>query len=217
LRVWAAVLFVFGAILGNLLPSPVYAQPGNAPAAASKSENSTDASNSCSDLRLQLADLQKKKTAVDRALAGYMVGARDSASPELARKHDQWVAAYDDYQIFLLQRARDAYEWQQIASWFVLFLVTFVVVAGVLFAGYQLYWSLQPFPKHARGAAATGAKSGAGGSGTGPEATAASDFSVGAQGIRITSSTVGVVVLTISLVFLYLFIIHVYPITPVSK
>lgn len=79
------------------------------------------------------------------------------------------------------------FEWQQYASGYLLWLVVIVVLSGVLFSGFQLWKASQI--NH-----------------FGSDSTV--ELSV--QKIKITSSVVGVIVLAISIVFLYFFLIEVY-------
>jgi hypothetical protein len=83
-------------------------------------------------------------------------------------------------------QAFDAQWW---ASYTILFLVVIVVLSGVSFAGFQLWKSVSV---------------------SGVQATTELEMSV--SKVRITSSVVGLAVLTISLVFLYLYTVKVYEI-----
>lgn len=75
---------------------------------------------------------------------------------------------------------------QQIASYVVLFLVFVVVSAGIIFSGFQLWKGV-----------ATGVQSD-------------TNLEISAASVRVTSSVVGVVVLTISLVFLFIYAHEIY-------
>jgi hypothetical protein len=78
---------------------------------------------------------------------------------------------------------------QRIASYVVLFLVFVVVTSGVLFSGFQLWKSVS----------IAGVQ-------------ASSDLEVSAAKVRVTSSVVGIVVLAISLAFLFIYTREVYTI-----
>jgi hypothetical protein len=80
-----------------------------------------------------------------------------------------------------------AFEAQRLASFVILLLVVLVVVSGTGFAGFQLWKSVSM----------AGVQS-------------SSDLEVSASKVRLTSSVVGVVVLTISLVFLYIYANEIY-------
>jgi hypothetical protein len=78
---------------------------------------------------------------------------------------------------------------QKIASYVVLFLVFIVVTSGVLFSGYQLWKSV----------AVAGVQT-------------SNDLEISAAKVRVTSSVVGIVVLAISLAFLFIYTHEVYTI-----
>jgi hypothetical protein len=78
---------------------------------------------------------------------------------------------------------------QKIASYIVLFLVFVVVTSGVLFSGYQLWKSVS----------VAGVQ-------------ASNDLEISAAKVRVTSSVVGIVVLAISLAFLFIYTHEVYTI-----
>lgn len=109
-------------------------------------------------------------------------------------------AAFDKYQVqyyaFLGQQTTVAIEnfrWQQRASEILMWTVLAVVFCGLAFSGYQLYHATR----------------------LGKD-TPASEIEIGADRLRITSSIVGLVVLFMSIAFLYLFLIEVYRIKPVN-
>jgi hypothetical protein len=78
---------------------------------------------------------------------------------------------------------------QRFASHVVLWLVAFVTIAGIAFAGFQLWKSV-----------------------TVAGVQVSNDLEISASKVRVTSSVVGVVVLVISLVFLYLYTTEIYQI-----
>ena len=80
-----------------------------------------------------------------------------------------------------------ALEAQRFASFVMLMLVVLVVVCGTGFAGFQLWKSVS----------AAGVQT-------------SSDLEISAAKVRVTSSVVGVVVLSISIVFLYIYAQEIY-------
>jgi hypothetical protein len=104
-----------------------------------------------------------------------------------------WEAYYEakkkeySYQAALMDANVQTFYAQKIASYAILVLVLFVVLSGVAFSGYQLWKSV----------AVAGVQSN-------------SDFELSASKVRVTSSVVGIVVLTISLVFLFIYTHEVY-------
>lgn len=79
------------------------------------------------------------------------------------------------------------FEWQQKAANYLMFLVVIVVLTGLVFSGYQI-WKASRIKDFGE----------------------SSSIELSVQKIKITSSVVGIIVLTISIAFFYLFLIEVY-------
>lgn len=116
------------------------------------------------------------------------------ANEELSKyKQDQYQYELDytkKYYAYLGQKADvniEQFKWQRSASERLLWLVVVVVFSGVVFSGVQL-WRAASI-KHLSGE---------------------STVEIEASKIKITTSVVGVVVLAISIVFFYFFLIEVY-------
>jgi hypothetical protein len=105
---------------------------------------------------------------------------------EAERKYYEYLAAIMDIRI-------RAFQTQRLASNVILLLVVLVVVAGIMFAGFQLWKSVS----------VAGVQQ-------------SNELELSASKVRVTSSVVGVVVLTISLVFLYIYTKEVYHISEVA-
>jgi hypothetical protein len=97
------------------------------------------------------------------------------------------------YQIAEMDINIAAYQTARIASNVILALVVLVVVAGISFAGFQLWKSVSI---------------------AGVQET--SDLEISASKVRVTSSVVGVVVLFISLAFLYIYTTEIYGVTVIA-
>ena len=93
------------------------------------------------------------------------------------------------YYKHLMEVNLDVFYVQKIASYVVLFLVFVVVTSGVLYSGFQLWKSVS----------IAGVQ-------------ASSDLEISAAKVRVTSSVVGIVVLAISLAFLFIYTREVYTI-----
>jgi hypothetical protein len=91
------------------------------------------------------------------------------------------------YEASLMNATVEAFFVQRIASYVVLVLVVIVVLAGILFSGFQLWKS----------AAVAGVQP-------------TNELEISASKVRITSSVVGIVVLTISIVFLFIYTHEIY-------
>jgi hypothetical protein len=118
-----------------------------------------------------------------------------SASPASAELQQAYFEAKKkeyQYVTALMDANIAAFDAQRVASHVILSLVVLVVVSGTAFAGFQLWKSVT----------VGGVQS--------------SDLELSASRVRVTSSVVGVVVLTISLVFLYIYVHEIYQIRPVG-
>ncbi len=100
--------------------------------------------------------------------------------------HRALISEYERQIVARAQTSR-AFDWNYWACWVSLWLVVFIVVAGIGFCGYQLKLA---------GTVGTQAET---------------NFEVDAQGkLKLQTSAVGIVVLVISLAFFYLFLIKVF-------
>jgi hypothetical protein len=124
------------------------------------------------------------------------------------------------YKIRVINEHERVYHWQYISGIVIFFVVMLLVLCGVWFS-----WMQFQLAHHTPAAAATAATtivattSGAASEG-GASAVAAetqkdsvTEFSASPQGIKVASSTIGVVILVISMCFFYLYLHFVYPIS----
>ena len=130
------------------------------------------------DLEQIIAQLNKKLDAND--------------SPLHQKYYEALSAQYDD-DIAVMKQYQSVLAWELFASNVSLWLVAFIVLAGVGFAGVQLWQAVQ------KGA---------------PQAE--TQLEIAATKFRLTSSVVGIVVLGMSYFFFYLFVKDIYPLTPVN-
>jgi hypothetical protein len=114
-------------------------------------------------------------------------------SPEVQKKWEARQIAQYDYEMRLMEYNVRIFEWQRTASNVLLGLVSLLVLAGVMFAGFQLWHG-------------TSTQASAGSSST--------DLELSMQKVKVTSSVVGVVILVLSLAFVYLFLHEVYTMKP---
>ncbi|MEL6588223.1 MAG: hypothetical protein AAFY65_00150 [Pseudomonadota bacterium] len=106
---------------------------------------------------------------------------------------DQSVRAYYDYRTQQFDHRYDVFRWQHLSTQ-----IIFGVVVLIVFVG--LYFSWVQFKR--------GEATGAG--------TGQTDFSAGKDGLKVSSPVLGVIILALSLVFFYLYLVYVYPITEVG-
>ena len=119
--------------------------------------------------------------------------ANDPVNSDLMKAYVAAKKKQYEYQIAEMDVTIAAFQTARIASNVVLGLVVLVVIAGITFAGFQLWKSVSI---------------------AGVQQT--SDLELSASKVRVTSSVVGVVVLVISIAFLFIYTKEIYPITVVS-
>lgn len=119
---------------------------------------------------------------------------------QLERQEDQvfqaelgYTKKYYDYLARKAELNLNQFEWQRSASEKLLWLVICVVVSGVVFSGYQLWRASRT-----------------------SELGGESSIEIEIRKVKVTSSIVGVIVLAISIVFFYFFLIEVYHINVVD-
>jgi hypothetical protein len=120
-----------------------------------------------------------------------------------------------DFQTDMMDVNLHNFQHQRIASYIILVLVVCVVLGGLWFAYVQLAAGLAPVAQMLPQAAQLGASNGPTPSLPGPAAPAvlnATTIDASLQKVTITSSVVGIIVLIISLAFLYIYTHEVYTI-----
>lgn len=107
--------------------------------------------------------------------------------------------AYYEYRVSGFQHRKEVFAWQLFSTKLIFWSVLFLVLSGIGFSGIQFYKSIKTGP----------------GEGAGPTGGSATEFEASAKGIKITSPVLGVIILVISLVFFYLYLVYVYPISEI--
>jgi hypothetical protein len=111
---------------------------------------------------------------------------------------------YGDYARKVAEIRLSTFTWQARASEILIWVVVIVCLSGVLFSGYQLWRATAPRP--------------VGGSADKSNADPlATNVELSWQSVRVTSSVIGLVVLVISVAYLYLFLKEVYHISTVGE
>ena len=109
-------------------------------------------------------------------------------------------ALYTDY-MSSLEHNRSVFEWQLRSSRTIFWVVLALVTIGILFSSLQFWKAFRlsrPTSKTVQQEMRT-------------------ELEISTRGIKVSSSVLGIIVLVISLAFLYLFLVHVYPIEYVRK
>ena len=138
--------------------------------------------------------------------------AKGSDPAAAAKSTTELSRAETAYQIFSYAHAQKTFEWQYWSGKVIFWVVLLLVGVGVVFSSVQFYVGL--LPSRIRSAETTGGKNDSSGSATGDQA--ATEFEASLHGVKLKSSVLGLLILAVSLVFFYLYLIYVYPITNVE-
>jgi hypothetical protein len=135
-----------------------------------------------------------------------------------------WLSHYDAYRRYRISgftHRQQVFEWQLLSSKIIFGVVVCLVVVGVYFSAVQ-------FGRGRDTQRRTGSRPAAGGpemdpeSPAGPRTAAPADADDATElivslkeGLKVKSSVLGIVILALALIFFYLYLVHVYPITEV--
>jgi hypothetical protein len=117
-------------------------------------------------------------------------------------KYEEALRACFEYRISGYQHRKAVFEWQLLSAKCIFVVVVLLVLAGIWFSWLQFRKSMEPV-HHTRSKAPPKEE----------VASAATEILASAQGIKVSSPILGVVILAISLLFFYLYLICVYPIS----
>ena len=115
------------------------------------------------------------------------------ASPETTAAYQEALQAYFAYRKAGYEHRLGVFAWQSLSTKIIFFVVVLLVLAGIGFAAMQFHAGL-----YGRG----------GGSAPSDE----TEISLSLRELKVRSPVLGVIILTISLAFFYLYLVHVYPI-----
>src|SRR5262249_46884599 len=134
------------------------------------------------------------------------------ADSPAAFAYQKYLAAYYDYETRSLSYAQSVFDWQYRSSIVIFLVVILLVLTGLVFAGIQFAIAMRAQPTSAvRKGKEEVAERSQGTSGL------ASTFEASAQGVKVTSSVIGLLILVVSIGFFYLYLVYVYPITNIAK
>ncbi len=105
------------------------------------------------------------------------------------------LKGYYDYRVKGFDHRARVFEWQLLSSRMIFVLVVLIVVVGLYFSWLQFIAGLRENAN--------------------PEKMSTTVEASPTGGIKVSSPVLGVIILTLSLVFFYLYLVHVYPITEV--
>lgn len=106
--------------------------------------------------------------------------------------------ALSQYNLFGLEHRKRSLQWNLTSSIIIFWSVIFLVLCGIIFAGLQFYSSL--YSKNKIGDTSQ---------------SLATNLEANMQGIKVSSPVLGVIILMISMLFFYLYLKFVYPITEI--
>lgn len=115
-------------------------------------------------------------------------------SPATAEAYQASLQAYYDYRLRGYEHRLQVFEWQLWSTKVIFYVVLLLVLAGIYFAAIQFHVGLRR-----RGDAL-------------PAPAAETEVSLSLSAIKVRSPVLGVIILTMSLAFFYLYLVHVYPI-----
>ena len=125
-----------------------------------------------------------------------------SLTDSLTRARQQEaLQAYFNYRVHGFDHRLRVFEWQLLSSRIIFVVVILLVLLGVYFSGVQFHRGLRE--ARAQQAAADTET---------PSSEPVTEIEASMQGIKVSSSTLGVIILVISLAFFYLYLVFVYPI-----
>lgn len=129
------------------------------------------------------------------AAAGTLAPITDPDMAETLKAYHQALRADYRYQMDVMELRRSAYMTNSLHTQLVFWLVVMVVLAGIGFSWLQFRATLKRIER------------------AGPaEAAEMTELSIGKDGVKLNTSTLGVIILAMSLGFFYLYILHVYPV-----
>jgi len=115
------------------------------------------------------------------------------------RMYKEAWQAYYQYLSRGLEHRQQVYRWQFRSSKIIFYTVLLLVFIGIIFSGIQFYKAMR-------------LASGSSESDEAHSESMRSEFEATPGGIKISSPVLGVIILTISLAFFYLYLVYVYPI-----
>jgi hypothetical protein len=165
---------------------------------------------------LEFTGCAEKAERVDRSTfdpqAGTATGTRAASSTDLdsetRAKQQAALRAKYEYQAFSFAHAQRTFDFQYRSGRLIFWVVLLIVFAGLAFSAVQFYSGLHhPLDSRAKP--------------DGKEAAApeecVSEFEATLQGIKLKSSVLGLIILAMSMVFFYLYLKYVYPISNITQ
>lgn len=110
-----------------------------------------------------------------------------------------------EYDISTYKHRRESFDWQLASSIIIFWVVIIIVFVGLFFSGVQFYITMMQEKKKLKGDKKENTTEG-------KKDLSQTNIKASLKGIEVNSSVLGVIILIISLLFFYLYMVHVYPI-----
>lgn len=117
-----------------------------------------------------------------------------AASAQTTEAYQATLQAYYAYRKAGYEHRLGVFAWQSLSTKIIFFVVLLLVLAGIYFAAIQFHAGLRRRD------------------GTDPAKPEETELSLSLREVKVRSPVLGVIILTISLAFFYLYLVHVYPI-----
>jgi hypothetical protein len=142
-------------------------------------------------------------------------------APNLETLDEQTKAQYNgalreyyNYRISGYEHRREVFKWQLFSSKIIFVVVIFLVLVGVYFSGVQFHRAMRPRGTLVPTATGEGAKDSIT-TVERVETEAVTKIAISGKSIEVSSPVLGVIILVISLLFFYLYLVFVYPINEI--
>lgn len=132
--------------------------------------------------------------------------------PEMRNAAIESMREYYRYRESGYKHRKAVFEWQLTSSKIIFWVVIVLVAVSIYFSGVQFHIALrsQRVAKQSKGEKSE--------SGSGSAASASglqTSIEAGSGGVKVSSPVLGVIILVISLLFFYLYLVHIYPISEI--
>jgi hypothetical protein len=128
-------------------------------------------------------------------------------------KYGEALRAYYDYRISGYRHRQALFAWQLWASRLIFWLVVILVSCGVFFSGVQFFRTpVRPRSRRGRVSRKTKETKTEGEDDVAFDESEVIELGASMEGVKVKSPVLGVVILTISFAFFYLYLLYVYPI-----
>jgi len=168
--------------------------------AFSQSSIEEDQTDRVNDILNQMQqEMQNSDTVPDSIVAPPPIALQQALDDSTVAMYQKAMRAYYEYRVSGFEHRKNVFSWQLVSTKWIFFGVLLMVFCGIFFSGIQFYKSMTLSKVEGGEAMDTGV----------------TEFEASTSGIKVTSSVLGIIVLVISLVFFYLYLVYVYPISEI--